>query len=276
MEIGKVDILKSLKKEYRYYYGKIKAVDVIEGWLRILKDKDICTYNHSCNVCYYTIAIAKEMEFSEEKLENLASAALLHDIGKIYIPDSILKKKGRLMEAEYRLIKEHSKIGSEILSGNERFKAIEGIVKYHHEYYDGLGYPEGLSGDNIPIGARILSIIDAFDTITSDRCYKKAQSIDKGINELIRCSGTQFDPEIVEVFLKVLRNLIAIVKKEQLNINYDESQIELYMKIKEKKRRLSEEVKDRSDLLTDKIMKLSIEIDDMIVKYNHKRNEQAE
>jgi HD-GYP domain-containing protein (c-di-GMP phosphodiesterase class II) len=143
------------------------------------------------------------MGYSEKELGELELAAVLHDIGKIAVPESILNKPGKLTSAEFTLIKEHPVRGEAILSPVIELKEIGRIVRAHHERYDGTGYPDKLKGREIPLGARIMTIADTYDSITSERPYRKAASHRYAVKEIINCSGTQFDPEVVENFLEI-------------------------------------------------------------------------
>ena len=134
----------------------------------------------------------------------LKYAAILHDIGKIGIPDSILNKPGRLTDEEYRLVKEHPAIGAEIVKQVKALEPVASIILQHQERWDGKGYPYGMKGEDIPMEARIISVLDAYDAMTSDRSYRKALPVQTAIAELKRCSGTQFDPKVVNAFLAEL------------------------------------------------------------------------
>jgi len=127
-----------------------------------------------------------------------------YDIGKIGIPEDILNKPGLLTEEEYRIVQRHPVISAEILERFEHLRELAHIVRYHHERWDGKGYPEGLSGEEIPIESRILAVADAFDAMTSDRPYRKALKLEKAIEEIRKNKGKQFDPDIVEVFIDVI------------------------------------------------------------------------
>ncbi len=165
--------------------------------------KDEYTRHHSTRVTDFSLKIAAKMGFSEKELGDLELAALLHDVGKIAVPESILNKPGKLTDEEFTLIKEHPARGEAILSPVIELKEISRVVRAHHERYDGKGYPDRLKGREIPIGARIMTIADTYDSITSERPYRKAASHRYAIKEIISCSGTQFDPEVVENFLEI-------------------------------------------------------------------------
>jgi putative nucleotidyltransferase with HDIG domain len=165
--------------------------------------KDPYTYGHSSEVTEHTIAIARKMGLSEDETEKLRIGALLHDIGKIGIDGAILNKSGRLTEEEFEIIKRHPDIAANILGSLEFLAEVVPLVRHHHEHYGGGGYPMGLSGQEIPLGARIIAVADAFNAMTSDRPYRASLAREVAIQELIKHSGTQFDPEVVRAFLRV-------------------------------------------------------------------------
>lgn len=158
------------------------------------------TEGHSHRVAEYSRLLAQKMGLPEEEIVHLERGALLHDIGKVGIHDEVLNKLGPLTDEEWEEMQQHPKVGYELLSKHSFLEKAAYIALYHHECYDGSGYLEGLVKNNIPIGARIFAIIDAFDVITSDRPYTKAKSIKEAREELDRCAGTQIDPKIVGVF----------------------------------------------------------------------------
>ena len=166
--------------------------------------KDPYTYGHSNEVTDYTLAIADELKTPAADRETLRIAALLHDIGKIGIDGTILNKPGKLTDDEFEVIRSHPDIAANILGSLDFLSAVVPLVHHHHEHWDGRGYPGGLAGELIPRGARIISVADAFNAMTSDRPYRKALSRETAARELIDNSGTQFDPEIVSAFLVVL------------------------------------------------------------------------
>lgn len=160
---------------------------------------------HSNRVSDICQSIATKMNFSEDAVNQMRIAGLIHDIGKIGVDENILNKPGRLSLDERMDIERHPEIGWKILSSTNEFSELAQFVLNHHEKWDGSGYPNGLKGDSIPLEARIISVADSYDAMTSERSYRKGMSIDAAIIELKRCSGTQFDPEIVDVLVnKVL------------------------------------------------------------------------
>ncbi|MDO5155159.1 MAG: two-component regulator propeller domain-containing protein [Eubacteriales bacterium] len=174
--------------------------------------KDQRTSKHSERVAEYSVQIARALGWSEKECEDLYKTGLLHDIGKIGIPDSVLNKPGRLTDEEYALMKTHVDKGAEILKGFTIVKNVDLGTRFHHERYDGNGYPKGLKGEEIPIQARIIGIADAFDAMTSNRVYRQKLELDVVMEEMRRCSGTQFDPELTKVFLKLIEDGIIDVE----------------------------------------------------------------
>ncbi len=166
--------------------------------------KDSYTEGHSSRVAQYSRALAKSLGKNEEECQRIYNIALLHDIGKIGVPDSVLHKPGRLTPEEYELVRQHPTIGAKILRGVKAFPGLEIGALYHHERYDGAGYPEGLSGKNIPEEARIICVADTFDAMNTNRVYRKRFKKDAILEELERCSGSQFDPEIAKKMQELL------------------------------------------------------------------------
>ena len=150
--------------------------------------------------------IAKELGYSDEECENLRKAALLHDIGKIGIPDRILNKPERLTDEEYAIMKSHVEKGAEILKSFTLVNHVEEGALYHHERYDGNGYNEGLKGEEIPLAARIICVADSYDTMSSKRVYKELHEENYILSELDRCSGKQFDPAIVPFMIEMIKD----------------------------------------------------------------------
>jgi putative nucleotidyltransferase with HDIG domain len=176
--------------------------------------KDSETEGHSKRVTAYTIALARAMGISPAQIKVIARGAFLHDIGKMAIPDEILRKPGTLTPEEQEIMREHCTRGYHILRKIPFLSEAAEIVFSHQEHYDGSGYPGGLSGNQIPIGARIFAVADTLDAITSDRPYRKSRSFDVAREEILRCSGTQFDPGVVEVFLKIPNELWQELRSE--------------------------------------------------------------
>lgn len=171
----------------------------------VIEAKDPYTKGHSERVSNYSVLIGKEMGLKD--INFLREAAMLHDIGKISIPESILLKNGALTSEEYEVIKGHSEAGYNILCNAKAFEKIKIPVREHHERYDGRGYPNGLAAEDISIEARIIAVADTFDALTSDRAYRKGMNFEKAIEIIKENSGTQFDPKVVESFLRISHNI---------------------------------------------------------------------
>ena len=186
--------------------------DLSEGYLSIvhsmisaLEVKDPYIKGHSDAVARYAVAIAKRLNISPQGIETIEMAALLHDIGKIGIHEDILNKPGKLDEEDWKEMKKHPEIGLKILNGVNFPWDIRPVIYHHHERYDGKGYPAGIKGKEIPLGARIIAVADSYDSITSERAYRKGLSKKVAIKELERVAGAQLDPEIVGVFVEMLK-----------------------------------------------------------------------
>ncbi len=179
-------------------------LETVQALSRAIEAKDPITSGHSGRVSEYAVAIAREMRLSEKKIDRIRYAALLHDIGKIGISDDILQKPGRLSEEEFRHIKEHPVIGAEILKDIDYLRDVAEIIRYHHERFDGKGYPEGFRGEEIPMESCILALVDAFDAMTNDRPYRKALTVEDARNIIREQSGRQFHPQVANAFLKIL------------------------------------------------------------------------
>jgi HD-GYP domain-containing protein (c-di-GMP phosphodiesterase class II) len=165
--------------------------------------KDTDTANHVKRLARQTKETAQELGISDAIAESYAEASLMHDVGKIGIPDVVLMKPGRLNNEEFGIIKSHPGIGAQILKGAPGFDVAYQVAIYHHERWDGTGYPAGLAGEDIPLAARIVAVVDVFDALVSKRPYKKPWSVEDALQEIKACSGSHFDPRVVEAFLAV-------------------------------------------------------------------------
>ncbi len=199
------------KRLYRATPEKLKALlagdqqmGAIEALSAAVDAKDHYTRGHSESVTKYCVMVGHKLGMSGTDIESLKAAALLHDIGKIGTPDSILRKPGPLQLDEWQVIENHPKIGSEILQKVQELSSIVPAVRHHHERFDGLGYPSGLAGKSIPLVARIIALADSYDAMVSDRTYRTALSREDALDEIKRCAGTQFDPELVEMFVDLV------------------------------------------------------------------------
>ena len=202
------------------------AIQTIATIANTIDAKDEYTRGHSKRVAEISVAIAKDLGMPAEEINNLRSIALLHDIGKIGVPDTVLNKPGKLTDDEYELMKQHTVIGADILKDIKMFQGIDVGARSHHEKYDGTGYPENIAGENIPYIARIIAVADAFDAMTSNRVYRKRLDLDYVVEELKRCSGSQFDPDIANVLIRMLEE-----KRLKSSVDNQEEEISELSKI---------------------------------------------
>jgi len=204
------------------YIRKVKkdSLDLIKTLNNALDSRDSYTSNHSNNVSSYAVQIAEKMNLSKDQCNVIRTGGLLHDIGKIGIPEHILTKPGKLTPEEYSVIKTHPVIGYEILKHVDGFEknGISDIVLYHHERYDGKGYPKGLKGSEIPLAARIVGVADAFDAMISKRVYRNNLDLNFALNEIHRNKGTQFDPEVADAFLSIFKETEIKVERTVINL----------------------------------------------------------
>ncbi len=204
LSTSKINILQDLSE---LFYKTIKSI------AHALDAKDKYTHGHSMRVTLYSLALAKALNLNDELLEEIEITGLLHDIGKIAIPEKILLKPGKLTAEEYEIIKTHPELGTKLVGGIDKLKLISKWLKHHHERYDGKGYPEGLAGEDIPISSRIIAIADTYDAMTSSRAYRSALLHQNAIDEIKRCSGTQFDSELVKLFVSI-SDEIELIKQD--------------------------------------------------------------
>ena len=198
-----IELLKAMEKQYHEL-----LTDVVSALMEALKVKDMGTYEHSIRVAQYAVFLARALKLSHEELITVELGALFHDLGKIGVPDGILLKPGHLTLHEFEIMKNHSLKSAQILSKIRAFKEIVPIVKCHQEKLDGTGYPAGLSGQNIPFLARLTYIVDAFDAMVSERPYRKGIPEEAALKELKKYAGTQFDSELVKVFVKAYQTSV--------------------------------------------------------------------
>jgi len=176
----------------------------VSALTRVINAYDPPTIEHSQRIIFLTEAIARKVGCSEAEIQSIRWATILHDIGKLAVPVKILRKPGPLTKEEWRIIRQHPRIGSRIVSEMTQLHHVAFLILSHHEKYDGSGYPYGLKGEEIPLGARIIAVVDAFSAITEGRVYQRALSTAEAVHELIRCRGTHFDPVVVDAFLELL------------------------------------------------------------------------
>lgn len=194
LTLSKNTLLNDLRE---LFFTTIKSIS------NALDAKDTYTHGHSHRVTMYSLILAKELGLEETALEEIETAGLLHDIGKIGIPEDILCKPGKLTDEEYTIIQQHAPGGKKILNTIPGLNNVALWISCHHEKWDGKGYPNGLKGEEIPLASRILAVADTYDAMTSNRSYRKGLPHEVAYEEIKNCSGTQFDPAIIEVFLKV-------------------------------------------------------------------------
>ena len=181
-----------------------KGIKELTNMVKNVEEKDIYTHNHGERVRDYSLKIAEILGFSSEKLENIAFASVCHDVGKVFVPNEVLNKQGRLTEEEFNLIKKHPVDGGKMAQGTF-METLDKIISQHHERIDGSGYPHGIKGDKILLEAKIIALADSFDAMTSDRSYRKAMDMEVAFRELKSLSGIHYDEKVVEAFEEVLK-----------------------------------------------------------------------
>jgi excisionase family DNA binding protein len=173
-------------------------VSTIEAFTKALDMRDVIFTGHSARVDNISSSIGKSMGLSGKELQDLKLASLLHDVGKVGISESILGKPGQLTDQEFFLVKQHPEIGGKIIGGIEQLRDVASTIRHHHEKFDGSGYPDGIAGSEIELYARIIGVVETYDFLRSDLSFRKAASVEDTLREIKTCSGTQFDPEVVE------------------------------------------------------------------------------
>jgi HD-GYP domain-containing protein (c-di-GMP phosphodiesterase class II) len=198
----------SIAIENSQLYSQIKRnfYDTVEALAEAIEKKDRYTGGHTKRVVYYSMCIAKYMNLSPEQLERIRLGAVLHDVGKIGIEDKILKKSAPLDKDEWEVMQKHPEIGFDIMNRVEGLKDVVGAMRYHHERWDGKGYPLGLKGEEIPMIARVVSVADTYDAMVSTRPYRKGLDPKIAFDEITKHGGTQFDPRVVEAFIQAFKN----------------------------------------------------------------------
>jgi len=199
------------KEQEKLTMGSIKAL------AQIIESKSTGIYVPKSSFLRIVQLIGQEFRMSELELKTLQYATLLHDAGELMVPEKVLKKKGKLTDREYRLIKEHPLKGAKIIKSLKSLKSITPIIMYHHENYDGTGYPKGLKGGEIPLGARILAVVGAFEAMITRKPYRIPLSMSRAIEEIRKNSGNQFDPKVVKAFLKIVarKDIVNLIRKER-------------------------------------------------------------
>ena len=215
--IEQMNEIKKINEKLSATYQELEKayMESIQTLRYTVEAKDSYTRGHSDRVSEFSVLLGKYLGLSDKDLKTLRLGGLFHDIGKIGVPDTILQKADKLTDDEYSQIKQHPNIGVHILSNATIFNDILPIVEHHHERYDGRGYPGMLKGEEIPYLARITAVVDSFDAMSSKRAYRDSLPLDTIISEFERCKGTQFDPQIDDVFLDILRNHYDEIKEIQ-------------------------------------------------------------
>ena len=215
--VAQMQEIKRINDELSDTYEKLEKayMESIQTVRYTVEAKDTYTRGHSDRVSEYSVLIGEKLGLNEEDIRRLRIGGLFHDVGKIGVPDNILQKNGKLSDDEYSEIKNHPTIGAHILSSASIFQDIIPIVKHHHERFDGRGYPGQLKGEEIPYLARIAAVADSFDAMTSRRVYRDSLPINVVIEEIEKNKGTQFDPNIAEAFLDILKNNYEEIKNIQ-------------------------------------------------------------
>lgn len=185
-------------------------LNTVEALVQALEAKDTYTSGHSARVGKLAVTIAEELEMSDDQIESLKYAAVLHDVGKIGVSEIILNKEGKLLDSEWEAIRSHPVMGQTIIKSIKFLFDIGQVVRHHHERFDGNGYPDGIKGLEIPLESRIIAVADTYDAITSDRSYRKGSTHDEAIAELNRVAGSQLDPKIVEIFCNVVTSKMTL------------------------------------------------------------------
>ncbi len=204
-------VLEQLERERTANYE-----ETIFSFVNMIEQRDTYTAGHTTRVARYSDMIAREMGIQDQEIQKLKKAAILHDIGKISTPDSVLLKPGKLTRLDYDLIKQHASAGYEMLSQIKMYEDLTEIVLYHHEKHDGTGYPCKLKGEKIPLLARVMAVADAFDAMTTNRIYKPRMTLEEALVELASQAGSQFNPQVVGVALRVLKDAEPPDKTTQL------------------------------------------------------------
>lgn len=191
---------------------EVFVINVVKSLVYAIETKDEYTRGHSERVNRYAMLMATRLRLDEKQSKSLHWASMLHDIGKIGIPETILNKPGALTDAEYRIITSHSNKGCDILKPLEQLSTSLSGVMHHHERYDGQGYPHGLKGEDIPMLGRIIAVADTFDAITSNRAYRPGKTAKEALEIIEKVAGTQLDPDLVDVFKEVIEEDLTIIK----------------------------------------------------------------
>ncbi|CAM3951825.1 HD domain-containing phosphohydrolase [Alicyclobacillus pomorum] len=208
-------VLDDMQRELRMDEVDQEIVKTIKVFLAILNSKDRYTYAHTERDVVYAVALAKRIGLQEESIRYLRFGAFLHDIGKVEVPIEVLTKRRPLTREEWKIMKSHVELGENMAKSIPSLAPCLPIIRHHHERFDGTGYPDGLKGEEIPLEARILTIADSFDAMTTSRPYQRKRTMEEAFEELRACAGRQFDPDLVEPFIEVVRETGLISPDEE-------------------------------------------------------------
>jgi putative nucleotidyltransferase with HDIG domain len=181
------------------------VTQVIAGLVTAIEIRDKYTYGHSLREAGHAVALAQEMGLPAQQVEDVRRGALLHDIGKLFVSERILHKPGQLTHDEFEAVKEHAALGAAVVSRVTPLRKIAGIIRHHHERFDGTGYPDGLAGDRIPLGARVVAVVSVFGAMIEERPYRRMLTMEETLSELERGAGSQFDPGVADVFARLVQ-----------------------------------------------------------------------
>lgn len=215
--VGQQDLLLANERLRQKGLEVLKSQDVISTLAQALEARDHYTQGHSSRVAEVAVLLARELGLSREEQDVVRHGCLLHDIGKIHVPDAVLRKPGALSDDEYQLMRKHPAIGEQICRPLAFARPFLAIVRHHHERWDGKGYPDGLKGEEVSVHARITAIADAWDAMTSDRPYRTALPPQVAFGRLEEGAGTQFDPNLIEVFVRVMKRRVEASPEESRN-----------------------------------------------------------
>jgi len=199
--------LREIEEVRRVLQGTV--TEVIAALTAAIEMKDRYAYGHSVREAGYAVALAQAMRLPEQQVQDVRRGALLHDIGMLFIDPRILRKRDQLAEDEFEEVKKHAGLGARVVSKVALLKEVAKIVRHHHERFDGCGYPDGLADDRIPLGARVVAVVDAFEAMTEERPYRKMLTLEEALAELERHAGGQFDPRMVKPFVGLVRRKVA-------------------------------------------------------------------
>ena len=219
-------VIDELKSSFQLGDQEEETIHMIKTFLAIINSKDRYTYGHTERDVKYAEALARKLELPDEEIKYIRYGALLHDIGKVEVPSEILTKQTKLNDEEWAIIKKHVIWGEAIVQPIQALAPCLPIVRHHHERYDGKGYPDGLKGEQIPLHARILTVVDSFDAMTTNRPYQRTKSVSEAVLELRRCAGSQFDPMLITPFIEVIEEMgMNTVKYEKNNDEFSRNTI---------------------------------------------------